>query len=258
MLLSADLIEVRSTFIHPEACTITSHNNPQSLARAFELGEAPVPLVLFGIGSPLIAEYVETCRRLGRSIAAAVRNYDGPVYFDDRSRIVEPDAIEPALLAFPCLCPLFTPTNRAHAAREAASLGFRFAPAVIDPHAVIAATTKVGDGSFINAGCIVGAATSISSQAIVNRAASVGHHVTIGAFVSIGPGATVGGLAALGTGCLIGAGAIVLPQVRIGAFAVVGAGAVVTRDVPARSKVMANPARIVATDLPEFALPDGA
>jgi sugar O-acyltransferase (sialic acid O-acetyltransferase NeuD family) len=217
--------------------------------------EAP-PLVLFGIGSPFVVECVETCRRLGQPIAAAVRNYDGPVYFDDHSRIVERDAVDAALAAFPCLCPLFTPANRAHAAREARSLGFRFARSVIDPHAVIAATTLIGDGSFVNAGCIIGAATSISSQVIINRAASVGHHVAIGAFVAIGPGAIIGGLAGLGTGCLIGAGAVVLPQVKVGAFAVVGAGAVVTRDVPPRSKVMGNPARTVATDLPEFAPPD--
>jgi sugar O-acyltransferase (sialic acid O-acetyltransferase NeuD family) len=217
-----------------------------------------VPLVLFGIGSPLVAEYVETCRRLDQPIAAAVRNYDGPVYFDDRPRIVAPDAIDRALIALPCLCPLFTPVNRAHAAREAAALGFRFTQALIDPHAVVAVTTRIGEGSFVNAGCVIGAATSIGSQALINRSASIGHHVAFAAFVSIGPGATIGGLAALGTGCLIGAGAIVLPQVKIGAFAVVGAGAVVTRDVPARSKVVGNPARIVATDLPEFALTDGA
>ena len=243
---------------HSEACIITSQHDPRSGARASSRGEAPVPLVLFGIGSPLVAEYVETCRRLNQPIAAAVRNYEGPVYFDDPSRIVALDAIDRALLAFPCLCPLFTPANRAQAAREAASLGFRFAQALIDPHAVVAATTRIGDGSFVNAGCIIGAATSIAAQVIINRAASVGHHVAIDAFVSIGPGATIGGLAALGTGCLIGAGAIVLPQVKIGAFAVVGAGAVVTRDVEPRTKVMGNPARVVATDLPEFALMDGA
>ena len=214
--------------------------------------------MLFGIGSPFVVECVETCRRLGLPIAVAVRNYEGPVYFDDHSRIVAREAIDTALTAFPCLCPLFTPANRAHAAREARSLGFRFAPAVIDPHAVIAATTRVGDGSFVNAGCIIGAETSISSHVLINRAASVGHHVAIADVVSIGPGAIVGGLAALGTGCLIGAGAVVLPQVNVGPFAVVGAGAVVTRDVPARSKVMGNPARAVATDLPEFAPPGGA
>lgn len=212
--------------------------------------------MLFGIGSPFVAECVETCRRLGLPIAAAVRNYDGTVYFDDPSRIVERDAIAPGLTRFPCLCPLFTPANRARAALEAQALGFRFARAVVDPHAVIASTTRIGDGSFVNAACVVGAETSISSHALINRAASVGHHVAMAAFVSIGPGATIGGLVRLGAGCLIGAGAVVLPQVEVGAFAVVGAGAVVTRDVPARSKVLGNPARSVATDLPEFALPD--
>ena len=185
----------------------------------------------------------------------AVRNHPGPVYFTDSARIVQPDAIQSTHAAFPCLCPLFTPVNRALAAREAQALGFRFARALVDPYAVIASTTRIGDGGFINAGCIVGAEAALSTHVLINRAASIGHHVTIDDFVSVGPGAIIGGLAALGTGCLIGAGAVVLPQVKIGAFAVVGAGAVVIRDVAAGSKVVGNPARAIATDLAEFALP---
>jgi sugar O-acyltransferase (sialic acid O-acetyltransferase NeuD family) len=214
-------------------------------------------VVLFGIGSSIVVEHVETCRRLGWSIVAAVKNRDGEVHFDDRTKIINADAVDPAMLAYPCLCPLFTPSNRALATREAKVLGFHFDAVLIDPYAVISLTSHLGGGSFVNAGCIVGAKASIARHVLINRGASIGHHVRIGECASIGPGAIVGGLVVIEGGAMVGTGAIVLPKVKIGAFAVVGAGAVVTHDVPARSKVFGNPAQPVETGLAEFDLPDG-
>jgi sugar O-acyltransferase (sialic acid O-acetyltransferase NeuD family) len=214
-------------------------------------------VVLFGIGSPIVVEHAETCRRLGWSIIAAIKNRDGDVYFDDPARIMDAGSVDPAVLAYPCLCPLFTPANRAVATHEAKARGFRFDAALIDPHAVVPPTADVGGGSFINAGCIVGAKVSMARHVLANRAASIGHHVRIGECASLGPGVIVGGIAVIEQGAMIGAGAIVLPKVKIGAFAVVGAGAVVTRDVAPRSKVVGNPARVVETCLTEFELPNG-
>src|SRR5213079_2222166 len=128
-------------------------------------------------GSPIIAEYVETCRRLGWPIIAAIRNRDGDVHFDDRTLIVDADAARPALLVHPCFCPLFTPANRARASREATALGFRFSSPLIDPTAITAPTNELGTGSFVNAGSILGAMASISRHVLINRGASIGHHV---------------------------------------------------------------------------------
>lgn len=202
-------------------------------------------VVLFGIGSSLVVEYIETCRRLGYRIVAAVRNRPGPVFFADETNIVGTDALAPALRDASCLCPMFTPGNRRAAADEAAALGFTFARALIDPTAIVASTTSVGGGSFLNAGCIIGASAVVGEQVVVNRGTTVGHHAVIGAFVSLGPGVTVGGHVTLGDGAMIGAGAVVLPLVKVGAHAVVGAGAVVVDDVPAGAKVFGNPGRIV-------------
>jgi len=213
-------------------------------------------VVLFGVGSPIVAEYVETCRRLDWSIVAAIQNRDGEPHFKDLSKIVNVTAVDSALSAYPCLCPLFTPANRALATREARNLGFRFDVSMIDPHAVIAHTTSIGGGSFLNAGCVLGAEGFVSRHALINRGACIGHHVVIGDFVSVGPGAVLGSLAAIETGVMIGAGAIVLPKIKVGAFAVIGAGAVVTRDVAPRAKVVGNPARTIAKDMPEFEPPD--
>jgi sugar O-acyltransferase (sialic acid O-acetyltransferase NeuD family) len=215
-------------------------------------------VVLFGIGSPLVVEYVETCRRLGWRIAAGVKNRDGEVHLDAPGLVLTAHDVTAEVLGHPCLCPMFTPANRAMAAREAKALGFDFSAALIDPHAVASATSEVGGGSFINAGCLIGAMTAIGRHVVLNRGASVGHHVRIGACASVGPGAIVAGLVEIGVGAMVGAGAVLLPKVKVGAFAVVGAGAIVTRDIPERTKVLGNPARVVAGASASFDLPDGA
>lgn len=208
------------------------------------------PVVLFGVGSPIIVEYTETCRRLGYPIAAAVKNRTGPAYYDGEGAVVDVRDFTSALRALPCFCPMFTPLNRFIANKEAAALGCTFSDALIDPTAIVASSVTVGAGSFVNAGSIFGAHASLAEHVVVNRGAAIGHHVDIAAFASIGPGVVVGGQATIGRGAMIGAGAVVLPQVRIGAHAVVGAGSVVVSDVPARSKVFGNPAHVVATELP--------
>jgi sugar O-acyltransferase (sialic acid O-acetyltransferase NeuD family) len=213
--------------------------------------QPPRNVVLFGIGSPIIAEYVETCNRLGYTVAAAVRNRPGPVYFRDERVVADAGDFAP-VSTWSCFCPLFTPRNRFVAVAEATQVGWRFAGALIDPTAVVASSCAIGDGGFVNAACVVGAESTLHEHVLVNRAAAIGHHVEIGAFASVGPGVVVGGLVTIGSGAMLGAGAVILPQLTIGAHAVVGAGAVVVRDVPAHSKVLGNPARIVDSALPGF------
>lgn len=206
-------------------------------------------VVLFAVGSPIVAEYEETCKRLGRDVAAAVRNRPGAV-FASAAPIVDAGSLSPAQLAVPCLIPLFTPQNRAVAAREAAGYGFVFAEALVDPTAIVATSVRAGRGTYVGAGCIVGAHAVLGEHVLLNRGASVGHHVTVDAFASVGPGAVIAGNVTIGSGALVGAGAVLLPNVRIGAQAKVGAGAVVVGDVPEGVTVVGNPARPVT---PSFA-----
>lgn len=214
--------------------------------------ERLTPIVLFAIGSPIVVEYVETCRRLCRAIGAAVKNYDGPVFFTDAAKVVGVHELTPAVTAWPCFCPLFTPANRFAATTEALALGFVFPEALIDPTAIVASTTTVGGGTFVNAGCIVGAETVIGEHVVVNRGVSIGHHAEIAAFASLGPSVVLGGHVKVGRGATVGAGAVVLPNVEIGEHAVVGAGAVVVAGVPARTKAFGNPARIREAGLADF------
>ena len=214
-------------------------------------GQLPRTVVLFAIGSPIVAEYAETCRRLGVTIAAAVRNRPGPVFFRDERVVADAADLAP-VSGWSCFCPLFTPRNRFIATAEATELGWSFAGALIDPTAVVASSAVIGPGGYVNAGCVLGAELTLRENVLVNRAAAIGHHVEIGAFASVGPGVVVGGLVTIGTGAMLGAGAVILPRVNVGAHAVVGAGAVVVRDVPAHGKVIGNPARIVERALPGF------
>lgn len=202
-------------------------------------------IVLFATGSGISADYAATCRRLGIALAAGVANRPGSTYLPEEVRIVAADDLDEALLAVPCLCPLFTPANRRIGVEEAALLGFRFAPGLIDPTAIVADDLVAGEGCFINAGAIAGACTRLGRQVVVNRGASIGHHARIGDFASLGPGVILAGDVTVGAGAMIGAGAIVLPGLTVGADAVVGAGAIVTRDVPAGAKVLGSAARPV-------------
>ncbi len=188
-------------------------------------------LVLFGVGSPLIVEYEETCLRLGIAVVAGVRNRAGDVFLSAGFQLLDVGEIDAAVLGMPCLCPLFTPGNRQVACREAERSGFSFAPALVDPNAVVARSSEIGEGSYVNAGAVVGAGARIGRHVVINRLAGIGHHARIGDFVSIGPGATLCGQVEIGDGALIGAGATILPKVRIGAGGVVPAGKVVGSDV---------------------------
>jgi len=105
---------------------------------------------------------------------------------------------------------------------------------------------KLGDGVFMNFGCVI--------LDVVE--------VTIGAATAIGPGVQIltadhprdpverrtgqesGRPVHIGENVWIGGGAIILPGVTIGDDAVIGAGAVVTRDVAKGATVVGNPARV--------------
>ncbi len=208
-----------------------------------------MPIVIYGVGSPIVADVAETCRRLALTVVAWVRNVEGPVHAPADTRVIAPRDIAPDLTAHDFLVPLFTPGHRGAARAEAKRLGFTRAATVIDPTAVVAATVNVAAGTYINSMANVGAATRIGDFCFINRGASIGHHVVMDEFVSIGPGAIIAGGVRIGRGAVIGAGAIVLPGKEVGANAVVGAGAVVTRPVAPHTLVTGNPARVRERDI---------
>lgn len=200
-------------------------------------------VVIFGVGSPLVVDVEESCSRSGVRIAAGIRNVPGTSFVSSEVELVDADDADDDLRRHGILVPLFTPANRRLAVDDAARRGFTEAATLIDPASIVASSTAVGRGVYVNAGCTIGAAGSLGDLALVNRGASIGHHAALGELSSVGPGAVLAGNVTLGRGAVVGAGAVVLPGIEIGDEAVVGAGAVVTRPVAAGTVVVGNPAR---------------
>jgi sugar O-acyltransferase (sialic acid O-acetyltransferase NeuD family) len=210
------------------------------------------PIVIYGVGSPLVVDAEETCARLGIRVVAGIRNVDGQSHIASAIAVVDADAATDDHRACPVVVPLFTPGFRSSALADARRRGFAPAVTIVDPTSVVASSTAIGDGVYVNAGVTIGGATELGNNVLVNRAASLGHHVRLAELASVGPGAVLAGNVTVGRGAVVGAGAVVLPTVAIAANAVIGAGAVVTRDVPANVVVVGNPARIVRTDVAGF------
>lgn len=198
-------------------------------------------MIIFGIRSPLVVEYEETLARLGISLVAAV-SVSGVPRLMSRRMIVELADFRPAAGAL-FISSAFTPKRRAELVADGRALGMTLAPALIDPHAVVARSARIGDGSYINAGAVIGGVTMIGENVLVNRATSIGHHCLIEDHVSFGPGATLAGNIRVGAGAMIGAGSVILPDIRIGTGAIVAAGSLVRQNVPDGVFVAGNPAK---------------
>lgn len=206
-------------------------------------------IVLYGIGSPLVVDYVESAHRAQRAIALGVCNVVGEIHLARDTPICAPDEVPPDLRVLPILVPLFTPGYRQKGAREADANGFATPTTLVDPTAVLPRAIALCEGTYINAACVLGAGSVFGPFALINRGANVGHHARFGRFVSVGPGAVIAGGVTLGDGVVVGAGAVILPEVIIGANAVVGAGAVVTRDVDPECLILGNPGRVARRDI---------
>lgn len=199
-------------------------------------------IVLFGAKSPFIVEHEETLARLGVPIAAIV-NLGGPSRATARDKLVAVEAITGSLLDSPVIPCAFATGNRYNLVQKAQSLGFKLAEPLIDPFAAVASSSKLGAGSYVNAGVVVGGVSILGTCCVVNRNASIGHHCLISEYVNVGPGANLASNVVVGKGASIGAGATILLGVRIGDNAVVAGGSVVRKDVDANSLVTGHPAR---------------
>jgi sugar O-acyltransferase (sialic acid O-acetyltransferase NeuD family) len=208
--------------------------------------------VIYGLRSGYAAEVVEIVWRLGWSVAALIDNLpDGPSS-STLGPVFTPATTPDSLLELPLLIALLTPGHRAALETEARGYGWHVFPALVDPTAVVARTSAVGDGTIVNAASVIGAGAVIGRFVHVNRSASIAHDVGIRDFATLGPGCVLAGSVSIERGAFIGAGAVVAPGVRIGANSIVGAGAVVVRDVADNVVVAGNPARTIREGIPGY------
>ena len=197
---------------------------------------------LYASRTAYLGEVLEIIRRRGDHVAVLVDNMPDTTTFPGS---VAPRDLSPEQRALGMVIPLTTPGYRHTALAQARALGVTDFPSLIDPTAVLAASSLVGEGCVINAMSVIGADTRIGRFVHINRSASIGHDVQAADFTTFGPGCIVAGQVVIERGAYISTGAVIAPKMRIGANAVVGAGAVVLRDVPERAVVLGNPARIV-------------
>lgn len=195
-------------------------------------------IYLYGVRSPLVVDYEETLVRLRkRCIPVCVdEKHSRCVIFEES---VSQDNLEPER---PFICCAFMPARRKVLSEMAEKSHLSAAVALIDPSAIVATTSTLGEGSFCNAGVTIGGMTHIGQHALINRNSNIGHHVIIDDFVSLGPSVTVSGGVIIGSGVMIGAGSVLLPGVTVGDNSIVAAGAVVNKNVAQNTMVAGIPA----------------
>ncbi|MBL8908216.1 MAG: acetyltransferase [Rhizobiales bacterium] len=208
----------------------------------------PGRIVLIGVESNFAPEFLETARRTGDSVVAAI--ITGELEWDLADLPVTPvRRLPPDLLTVPAAIPWVTPGLRFARWRLAREMGLSRQASLLDPGAIIASTARLGQGLYVNAGATIGAHASLDEGVLVNRNASVGHHARLEGYVSLGPQVTIASECRIGKGAMIGAGAVIAPKIEVGENSVVAVGAVVAKNVPAHCVVAGNPARIVRSDI---------
>ena len=123
-------------------------------------------------------------------------------------------------------------------------LGFSI-PSIIDPSAIIARGTIIGEGTFIGKRAIINTGSIIGECTIINSGAIIEHDCQIDDFAHISPGTTLCGQVVVGKDSHIGAGTVVRQGICIGSNTIVGAGSVVVKDIPGEVKAFGNPCRVV-------------
>jgi len=210
--------------------------------------------IIYACRTSFAVEVAEVIWRRGDEVALLVDNLetgegqDAPPAepaADIDAPVLRPAELSPAQLELSAAVPLITPGHRFAVEAEARALGLTSFPALVDPTAVVARTTGLGEGSVVNAAAVLGAASTLGRFVHVNRSASVGHHNVVEDYATLGPGCLLAGQVRIGRGAFVGAGAVCAPEVEVGPDAMVGAGAVVVHDVPAEAVVVGNPARVI-------------
>ena len=194
--------------------------------------KTPCKIVLIGVHTPLIGDYVDSCTRLGWEISALVKVDDKPARLSDKTNVILLDKLKSEHINTSFVAASFSPKRRRYLLATAWRHGFKKSATLVDGSSVVSTSSVVGMGTYINGMSIVGSSSRIGEYVFINRGCNIGHHVIVGDFASIGPGVTITSGVAIGEGALIGAGATILPGVHIGNGAVIAAATRIHQNVP--------------------------
>lgn len=100
------------------------------------------------------------------------------------------------------------------------------APALIHPHAYVANTAQIGEGSMVMTRAIVDARAELCALTVLWPGACVNHDACLGSNTFISPNATVCGFVMVGAHCFVGAGAVITDHVKVPDGAFIKAGSV--------------------------------
>ena len=111
--------------------------------------------------------------------------------------------------------------------------------------ALLAVSSDIGHGNFIDMGAKIGAGAKVSNHCIIHAGTVIGAEAVLGNFVQVGAGSIVNSSAEVEDEVFIGSGVTIVSGVKIGKGARIGAGSVVIGSVKAGETVFGNPAQPV-------------
>lgn len=111
--------------------------------------------------------------------------------------------------------------------------------------AILAKSSAIGHGNFIDMGATVGAGASIGNHCIINAGVVIGPEASLGDFVQVGIGSLVSAGVMIEEEVFIGSGATLIGSITIGKGARIGAGSVVISSIKAGETVFGNPAQSI-------------
>jgi sugar O-acyltransferase (sialic acid O-acetyltransferase NeuD family) len=117
----------------------------------------------------------------------------------------------------------------------------------VHPSAIIASSSSIGHGNFVDMNVLIGAGAEISNHCIIHANTIIGAEVKIGDYAQLGAGSIVNPGAQIEDEAFIGSGVVIISGITIGKGARVGAGSVVISPVKAGETVFGNPAQKVNT-----------
>jgi len=103
-------------------------------------------------------------------------------------------------------------------------------PVIISPHAYVAKSATIGEGSIIMHQAIINAEAQIGINCIINSKALIEHEALIGDFCHISTGAIINGRAIVGDRCFVGSNSTISNNVCLIEETIVAAGSNVSKD----------------------------